>query len=78
MAVFDITKPGARAIRCGMGGGWIVPLTDEARDVLTDYYGEPPADLAPVCAVGWIVEPQDSAELCNVLRSAGIAWEVIQ
>lgn len=74
--VFDLSKPGAKAIKSPMGGGWIVPLTDDGKRVLTEYFGEEPADLPPLRQVGWIVEPQEAGDLAEYLWSEGIAWEV--
>lgn len=77
--VFDLSKPGAKAIRSEFGGGWIVPLTDEGRRVLSEYYGPdyPISSLIPLGGEeGWVVEPQDAADLAEYLRSEGVAWEV--
>lgn len=72
----DATKQ-ARVLRAPMGGAWIVPLTDEGREMLAGFFGEAPASLAPISAVGWIVEPYQTGDLAEALRAAGMAWEVI-
>ena len=75
--VFDLSKPGAKAIKSPMGGGWIIPLTDEGRRVLTEYYGEPPTPIGPLGGEeGYIVEPQDAGDLADYLHSENLAWEV--
>lgn len=76
--VFDLSKPCIKAIKSTFGGGWVVPLNDYGRLVLSEYYGEPPVDLPAVVGVpkGYIVEPQDAGELAEYLRSEGVAWEV--
>lgn len=75
--VFDLSKPHAKAIRSPMGGGWIVPTTDEGREALAEFFGEAPAELAPLGGEsGYIVEPYQSGDLAEFLRSRGTAWEV--
>lgn len=75
--VFDLSKPAVRAIKSTFGGGWIVPLNDGGRRVLTEYFGEPPAPLQPLGGEeGYIVEPQDAGDLAEYLRGEGTAWEV--
>ena len=74
---FDLSKPGARAIRSPMGGRWIIPLTDEGKAALEEFFGDEAFPIAPLGdQSGYIVEPQDSAALAEYLREAGIAWEV--
>lgn len=73
---FDLSKPQARAYRSTFGGGWIVALTEKAARVLSDFYGEGPAYLPPIRETGWIVEPQQSQEIYDLLRGENIAWEV--
>ena len=72
----DLSKPEARTYRSTFGGGWIVPLSDRATVALASYYGEPPAELPPIREIGWIVEPDQSADIYDLFRSEGIAWEV--
>jgi hypothetical protein len=77
MTLFDLSKPGAKAIRSTFGGGWIVSDEPEAVRILTEYYGEGPTPIAPLGGrLGWIVEPQGAGDLAEYLRSEGIAWEV--
>jgi hypothetical protein len=77
--VFDLSKPAVKAIKSSFGGGWVVPLNDDGRRVLTEYYGpeNPISELPPLGnELGWIVEPQDAEDLAEYLRGEGIAWEV--
>lgn len=75
--VFNQRKPAARVIKSPMGGGWIVPATVEGEHVLTEYFGEGPCEIPPLGGRrGWIVEPQDAADLAEYLKSENIAWEV--
>lgn len=75
--VFDLSKPAVKAIKSSFGGGWVIPLNDDGRRVLFEYYGEPPAPLQPLeWCEGYIVEPQDAGDLAEYLRGEGIAWEV--
>lgn len=75
--VFDLSKPGAKAIKSPMGGGWIVPITPRGRLILTQYFGEGPTPIAPLGDQrGWIVEPQDAGDLAEYLKSENLAWEV--
>lgn len=77
--VFDLSKPHATVTRSSMapGGGWIVPTTDEGREALAEFFGEAPADLAPLGGEsGYIVEPYQSGDLAEFMRERGLAWEV--
>lgn len=75
--VFDLSKPAVRAIKSTFGGGWVVPLNDDGRRVLAEYYGEPATELAPLGGqLGYIVEPQDAGDLAEYLKSENIAWEI--
>lgn len=75
--VFDLSKPGAKAIRAPMGGGWIIPLTDEGTTALATYFGEPATPIDPLGGeAGYIVEPQDAGDLAEFLRAEGVAWTV--
>jgi hypothetical protein len=77
MMLFDLSKPGAKAIRSPMGGGWIIPLTDEGEDVLERFFDEPAYPIAPLGGeAGYIVEPQDGEALAEYLHDAGCAWTV--
>lgn len=71
-----LLKPHARAVRSSFGGGWIIPLTEDGRHTLSEFFDEPPAYIAPLDAEGWIVEPQDAAGVADALRAANLAWEV--
>lgn len=75
---FDISKPGVRAISSTFGGGWALPINEEGKDALRDFYGEDASPL-PIWvgeALGYVVEPQDSADLSEHLRAAGVAWTI--
>ena len=75
--VFDLSKPAAKAIKSPMGGGWIVPLTDEGRQALTHYFGEEPAAIGPLGdELGWIVEPYEAGDLADYLHGEKLAWSV--
>lgn len=75
--VFDLSKPAVKAIKSSFGGGWVVPLNDDGRRVLLDYYGEQPVAITPLGnLLGYIVEPQDAGDLADYLHSEKIAWEV--
>lgn len=75
--VFDLSKPAVKAIRSPMGGGWVVPLNLVGRKALASYFQSQPTEISPLGGQeGWIVEPQDAADLAEYLRSEGIAWEV--
>jgi len=75
--VFDLSKPALKAIKSTFGGGWVVPLNDDGRRVLTEYFGEGPTPLQPLGGEeGWIVEPQDAGDLAEYLKSESIAWKV--
>lgn len=75
--VFDLSKPGAKAIRAPRGGGWIVPLNEEGRTALEGYFGEAATPLAPLGdEPGYIVYPWDAGNLAEYLRDEGVAWAV--
>lgn len=77
MTLFDISKPGARAVPSSFGGGWIIPLTPEGSRVLAEYFDAEPQPFLPLGGrQGYIIEPQDAADVAEYLRSEGIAWEV--
>jgi hypothetical protein len=64
-------------IRAPMGGAWACPLTDDGENTLQRFFSEEPTELRPLCdRVGYIVEPQDAADLAEYLRGEGIAWEI--
>lgn len=74
---FDLSKPEARAIPSGFGGGWIIPLTDRAKEFLSNWFREILEPLAPLGGqVGFIVEPRQTGDLANALIEAGIPWEI--
>jgi hypothetical protein len=74
---FDLSNPHVRAVASPMGGGWAIPLTEEGTDALTDFFGEPPAPIAPLGgAEGYIVEPYQAVDVADHLRGAGLAWAV--
>lgn len=75
--VFDLSKPAVKAIKSTFGGGWVVPLNDDGRRVLLEYYQEQPIAIAPLGnLLGYIVEPQEAGDLAEYLQSEKIAWEV--
>lgn len=75
--LFDISRPCAKVIRSPMGGGWIVPLTDEGEDILERFFGGPPDPIAPLGGeLAYIVEPQEGADLAEYLADAGHTWTV--
>lgn len=82
--VFDLSKPGVKAIPSTFGGGWVVALNEDGARVLAEYFGEEPAPIplaasnAQSVVLGYIVEPQDAGDLADYLRSEGITWEVGQ
>lgn len=62
----------AEFIPSTFGGGWIIPLSDEAAEICRHIFGEDEAPLPPIGGTsGWIVEPQDLADAVEALRDAG-------
>jgi hypothetical protein len=60
-----------------MGGGWIVPLSDEGEDVLERFFEEEAAPIGPLGGqLGYIVEPQEAESLAEYLIESGHAWVV--
>lgn len=77
MSIFDLSKPGAKAIASSFGGGWIVPLTLDGSRALMEFFDEEPAPLAPLGGeVGYIVEPNQTNDLAVHLREADVAWSI--
>lgn len=77
--VFDLSKPGARAIRSSFGGGWIIPLDAAGWQALHEFFQTQPEPLAPLGGKkGWIVEPQQTQDLAEHLRSCNVAWSIDQ
>lgn len=77
MSVFDLSKPDAEAIRSPMGGGWIIPLTPAGTQALLEFYGEEAEALDPLGGrCGYLVEPYQSGDLAEHLRSCDCAWRV--
>lgn len=81
--VFDLSKPAVKAVKSSFGGGWVIPLNDDGRRVLAEYYGEPATEIPVLAqrgqrgfALGYIVEPQDASDLADYLYSEKIAWEI--
>lgn len=77
--VFDLSEPGAKAIKSPMGGGWIIPTTDEGRRILAEYFGSdrPAVPIDPLGGeVGYIVEPYEAGDLAEYLKSENLAWTV--
>lgn len=77
MTLFEAKQPAARAIPSTFGGGWIIPLTPDGSRVLGEYFDAEPQPIAPLGGLlGYIIEPQDGADVAEYLRAEGIAWEV--
>lgn len=77
--VFDLSKPGVRAIPSSFGGGWVVPLDAAGFQALHEFFGEYPEPLAPLGGEkGFIVEPFQTQDLAEHLRSCNVAWEIGQ
>ena len=77
MSVFDLSKPGAKAVRSTFGGGWIIPLDAAGIQALREFFGEDASPIAPLGGeVGYIVEPYQSGELAEHLRCCNVAWEI--
>lgn len=65
----------AEFIVSSFGGGWLIPKTEKAQEVFIPFFGEPPAELAPLNGVvGWIVEPWQIEPLAGLFLSYQI-WE---
>lgn len=78
MSVFDLSKPGARAIQSrSFGGGWIVPLDAAGTQALHEFFGEDATPLAPLGnEKGYVVEPHQTQELAEHLRACNVAWKI--
>jgi hypothetical protein len=75
--MFDLSKPGVRAISSTFGGGWALPLNEDGEQALEEFFGEPAYPLAPLGNVpGYIVEPYQTGDIAEHLASCGVAWEV--
>lgn len=72
----QIPEADARVYASPFGGGWIVPLTPSGEQALGEFFGEEPADLAPIGARGYIVEPWQAAELAGHLIDQELTWSV--
>ncbi|QTH19684.1 hypothetical protein HRJ34_15025 [Rhizorhabdus wittichii] len=58
------------------GGGWLIPVSSEAREAFTNQFGEEAAPLAPLGdEEGWIIEPRDMRDLMNDIRADG--WDLL-
>jgi hypothetical protein len=67
------TQFDATFIPCStFGGGWITAQTDDGHDWLEAWFNDASTLLAPIGQEGWIVEPQDVAELAECARAASI------
>lgn len=74
---FDLSRPDVEAIPSSFGGGWIVPLTADGRRALEEYFSEAPTRLRMAGdRDAYIVEPYQSSDLAEFLRTSGIAWKV--
>lgn len=59
-------------IPSSFGGGWLIPLSDEARETYSNAFDDDPAPLAPLDGQdGWIIEPQDLADVLADIRADG-------
>lgn len=64
--------PDLKFIRSSFGGGWLVPLSDEARETYANAFDEAPAALAPIGGQeGWIVEPHALRDILADIRADG-------
>lgn len=77
MTLFQKSQPAVRAIPSTFGGGWIIPLTPDGSRVLGEYFDAEPQAIGPLGdALGYIVEPQDAADLAEYLKAENLTWEV--
>lgn len=75
--IFDLSNPGAKVIPSGFGGGWILPLDAAGIQALHEFFGEPAQPIYPLGdELGYIVEPWQSQDLAEHLRSCNVAWEL--
>jgi len=75
--IFDPQTPGVRATASGFGGGWLVPLDAAGSQALHEFFGEPPAPIAPLGGeAGYIVEPYQTQDVVEHLRSCNVNWEL--
>lgn len=77
MSVFDLSKPGVRVTQSSFGGGWAWSLDAAGAQALHEFFGEGPGTI-PIESgrPGYIVEPQQSHDLAEHLRSCNVAWEI--
>lgn len=54
------------------GGGWLVPLTDEARETYANAFDETPRPLGPIGGQeGWVIGPRDLSTVMQDIRADG-------
>lgn len=59
-------------IRSSFGGGWLVPLSDEAAETCEQVLGEPATEQPAIGGTtGYLVEPADLVDTVTALRAAG-------
>lgn len=84
MSVFKRAIPSVAVTRSSFGGGWAWALNAAGEQALREFYnGEDPAEI-PVLATygqrgfakGYIVEPHESEDLAEHLRSCNLEWEI--
>ncbi len=64
--------PDLKFISSSFGGGWLVPLSDDAREAYTNGFAETPSPIASIGGQeGWIIEPQDLATVLQDIRADG-------
>ncbi|MGA1853011.1 hypothetical protein VH570_19445 [Sphingobium sp. HT1-2] len=59
-------------IASSFGGGWLIPISEEARETYSCAFDEEPSPLAPIGGQeGWIIEPQDLATVLRDIHADG-------
>lgn len=69
---------GVMVRRSKFGGGWAWSVDATGAQVLWQFFGEGPAAI-PIgdCeGSGYIIEPDQTDNLAEYLRTAGVAWEL--
>lgn len=59
-----------KLITSSFGGGWLVPLTDDARQAYTEAFDAQPEPLVAIGGQeGWIIEPYELDDVLSDLRA---------
>lgn len=74
--IFDLSKPGVAVRASDFGGGWAWALNPAGTQALFEFFNETPAECPPIGREAYIVEPYQSADLAEHLRSCNVAWEI--